>query len=257
MHRKDLDLIVTAGTDATAAILKVNNGRIPILAMGVSDAVGSGFVADKKDSGIENFTVRIVPDRFERMFMIFHEVVRFKNLGLIYPDSESGKKYTNLDAAKKISQERNFKITEYKLKNESSKDCFAALKELSKQKIDAFFIPSLLCFDLEKNNLQPMMKFLREKKIPTFARNGSAYVRSGALMGFSTLDFTKRGDFISDQVIRILKGVKPRDLNMIDHAVPKISFNLKVAEEINFDPPFDILSATDEIYKKIIIPEKN
>ena len=256
MSRKDLDLIITAGTDATRSILKYNNQRTPILALAVSDPIGSGFVLNEKDSGIENFTVRIVPNRFERMFRIFHEVVQFQKLGLLYPDTKSGKKYTNLDAARKVAKEKNFKLIEYKLDKENPNACMQGLQKLVDQGMDAFFIPSLLCFDWSKNDVSNILTFLRNNKIPTFARNGSSYVKGGALMGFSTIDFSERGNFLADKIERILiNKISPRKLPMVDQAVPKISFNLKVAIDIEFDPPFDILSATDELYNEIINPE--
>jgi len=251
MDSQELDLIICAGTDATASILKVNNNKTPVVAIGVTDPVGSGFVKNRSDSGIDNFFVRIVPDRFERMFKIFHDVVGFKNLGLIYPDTENGRKYTNLEAARKTSKNSGFNIIEYKMDSEKTSECLNALKVLKNKGMDAFFIPSLLCFYISENDISPLTDFLIKNNIPSFARNGSNYVKSGALMGFSTVDFSKRGDFIADKIIRILQGVSPRKLNMTDTAVPKISFNLKVAAEIGFDPPFDILAATDELYDEI------
>lgn len=252
MARKDLDLIISAGTDATSAILKKNNNKTPIIALAVSSPLKSGFIKTLKDSGIDNFTTRVVEKRFERMFIIFHGVVGFKNLGLIYPDTENGRKYTNLKEAKNIASSRNFKISEFILKQETTADCLKALEHLiKKDQIDAFFIPSLLPFDLNKGSVDKILSFLRKNKIATFARNGSRYVKAGALMGFSSIDFTARGNFLANQLISILNGTKPRALNMIDNAVPKISFNLKTASEINFDPSFDFLGSTDEIFTDI------
>ena len=252
MARKDLDLIISAGTDATAAILRKNNNKTPIIALAVSSPLKSGFIKNMKDSGINNFTTRVVEKRFERMFIIFHGVVDFKNLGIIYPDTENGRKYTNLKEAKDIALSRKFKISEFKLKKETTSECLSALNYLvKKEKIDAFFIPSLLPFDFNKGNVDKILGFLRKNKIATFARNGSRYVKAGALMGFSSIDFTARGNFLAHQLISILNGTTPRTLNMIDNAVPKISFNLKTAAEINFDPSFDFLGSTDEIYTEI------
>lgn len=256
MNSNDLDLIIGMGTDATRALLKANNNKTAILGMGVSDALKSKFIKDENDSGIDNFTVRIVKGRFYRMFEIFHQVIGFQKLGLIYPDSESGKKYTNLEDAYKVAQKQGFEIIEYKLKKEDSKECLNGLKSLVKKGMEAFFIPSLLCFDWEKSDVEKLFIFLQEKSIPTFARNGSKDVKAGALMGFSTVDFTKRGEFLADKIIKILKGSKPRDLIMKDQAIPKISLNIAVAEKIGFDLPFDILAATDEIYQDISLPEK-
>ena len=43
---------------------------------------------------------------------------------------------------------------------------------------------------------------------------------------------------------------------MVDDAPPKIAINLAVAREIGFDPSFEILGASDEIYNEITLPEK-
>lgn len=255
MAAEDLDLVIGMGTDGTRALLKENNGKTPILGMGVSNALKSGFIKSNEDSGIDNFTVRIVPDRYKRMFEIFHQVIGFERLGLIYPDTESGRGYTNLESAREVAEEKGFEILEHTLEKEDARACLKGLKDLVNQGMDAFFIPSLLCFDWEKSDVEKLLAFLREKQIPTFARNGSRDVRAGALMGFSTIDFSTRGQFLADKIIRILEGAEPRTLEMIDDAVPTISLNIHVAQEIGFDPPFDILAATDEIYRDIELPE--
>ncbi|MEZ4525695.1 MAG: hypothetical protein R2941_07230 [Desulfobacterales bacterium] len=74
-------------------------------------------------------------------------------------------------------------------------------------------------------------------------------------MGFSTVDFSSRGKFVADKIVKILQGEKPRSLPMVDNAIPKISFNLHVAEKIGFNPPFDILAASDELFQEITLPE--
>jgi ABC-type uncharacterized transport system substrate-binding protein len=255
MQRKDLDLVIGMGTDATKALLKNNNHKTPILGMGVSDALKSGFIRNENDSGIDNFTVRIVPGRYKRMFEIFHQVVGFDNLGLIYPDTESGRKYTNLESAREVAREKGFEITEHVLQSEKTGECLKGVKDLEKRGIDAFFVPSLLCFDWDKSDVNRLFESLREKNIATFARNGSQDVRAGALMGFSTIDFSKRGTFLADKMTKILQGEKPRSLVMKDDAIPKISLNIQVAQEIGFDPSFEILAATDEIYEEIVLPK--
>ncbi|MFO7751962.1 MAG: ABC transporter substrate binding protein, partial [Desulfobacteraceae bacterium] len=254
MAREDLDLVIGMGTDAAKALLKKNNQKTPILGMGVSDALGSGLIETNEDSGVDNFTVRIVPGRYKRMFEIFHQVVGFEKLGLIYPDTESGGDYTNLESAREVAEAKGFDILEQEIESEEVSAGLAGLEALVERGMDAFFIPSLLCFDWEKADVDKLFTFLREKNIPTFARNGSRDVQAGALMGFSTIDFSKRGAFLADKIIRILEGESPGDLPMKDDAVPIISLNIHVAEQIGFNPPFDILAATDEIYREITLP---
>ena len=259
MARKDISLIIAMGTAATKSLLEANNGKTPIVAMCVSDAVKSKFVASEKDSGIDNFTVRIVPGRYKRMFEIFHDVVNFKKLGLLYPDTENGRQYSNVADARQVGTERGFKVIEYnKISTaEKTEECEAGLQWLFDQGIDAFFIPAINCFDWSQCDVKKLFDLLVKNKIATFARNGSQEVKAGALMGFSTIDFSKRGQFLADKLVKILKGKSPRSLNMIDNGMPKISFNIHVIDKIDIDPSFDIdiLGVSDEIYDKITLPE--
>jgi ABC-type uncharacterized transport system substrate-binding protein len=257
MARKDLDMIISAGTPPTAALLKANNGKTPIFAIGVSDPIKSKFVISAKDSGVDNFTARVVPERFTQMFTIFHEVVRFKKLGLIYSDSEDGRVFSNVDDARKTAQDLGFQVVEYKqLKDtDTANECLKGINWLIQQGIDAFFQPAVTCFDWKKSDVKKILDTLTEHKIPVFAREGTLYVKAGALMGFSSIDFGPRGDFNAKKIIRIFQGEKPRSLPMVDGIPPKLSFNIRVAEEIGFNPPFVILGASDEIFKEITLPD--
>jgi ABC-type uncharacterized transport system substrate-binding protein len=257
MAREDLDLIITAGTAATKTILDVNNGTTPILAIAVSDPIKSRFVLNETDSGVENFTVRIVLDRFKRMFTIFHDVVGFKKLGILYPDTEEGKNYTNAEDARQVAQERGFELLEYTeiSTSETTEECMEGIQWLAEQGMDAFFIPSLNCFDWTTSDVDALFTFLSEHKIPTFSREGTKNVKAGALMGFSTQDFDSRGEFLADKIVRIFQGESPRSLPMVDDAIPKITLNLYVAEQVGFDAPFDLLGASDEIFQEILLPE--
>jgi ABC-type uncharacterized transport system substrate-binding protein len=258
MQRNDIDLIITAGTGATTEILKANNGKTPIVAMAVADAVKSKFVLNQDDSGVDNFTVRIVPGRYERMFEIFHDVVGFQKLGLVYPDTDGGRKFSSVEDAITVAKRKGFEIESYTdiSSAETMEECMAGVKYLvTQKKIDAFFIPALNGFDWVQSDVKPIFDFLMANKIPTFSREGTKSVKAGALMGFSTYDFSGRGKFLAERIIKILLGTSPRKLGMIDNATPKISLNIYVAEQIGFDPSFDILGASDEIFQEITPPE--
>ncbi len=257
MERDDIDLIIVAGTSATAVLLKVNNKKTPIMSIGVSDPLKSKFVLNEKDSGIDNYTARIEPGTYKRMFQIFHDVVGFSKLGLLYPDTENGRKYSNVDDAYEVAQERGFKIIEYKKISsaETLDECMQGVQWLIDQGMDAFFIPALSCFDWKISDTNQLMTLLMKNKIPTFARDGTKYVKAGALMGFSSINFSKRGELFAIKIIRILKGEKPRSLPLIDNAMPVISLNIHVAEKIGVSPSFDILGASDEIFQEITLPE--
>jgi len=251
MARDDLDVILAAGTSATRELLNVNNGKTPLLAFSVSDAVKSQFVPSITDSGVDNFTVRIVPERYLRMFQIFHDEVGFNKLGLLYVDEPNKENVTNATDAHSVAKERGFAVLEQQIASPHQQDCIQGLQKLLKQGMDAFFIPSLVCFDTKNNDAKQLFNLLIEHHIPTFARQGSSSVQSGALMGFSTIDFSARGEFLANMLIQILQGTLPRKITMLDRAAPKIALNIEVAKRINHDFTFDILGASDEIYQEI------
>jgi ABC-type uncharacterized transport system substrate-binding protein len=257
MARDDLSLIFSAGTDATQLLQQYNNKKTPILGAAISDPIRSKLVVDQNDSGIENFTTRLVPGRYTRMFQIFHDEVGFKRLGLLYVDRPNARKFANVEDAEEVSKQRGFEIVHYKI-NETltPQECMAALESLVAQKIDAFYMPSLTCFEWTRYDVNSYLSYLRKHKIPTFARQGSEDVEGGALMGFSTVDYSQRGHFLANIVINILEGQTARQQKMVDDAPPKIAINLKVAREIGFDPSFEILGASDEIYNEIALPKE-
>jgi len=272
MNRNDLDLIIGGGTSAVRSLLEYNNHRVPIIGIAVSDPIKttfkvddkeSTFVVSEQDSGIDNFTIRIVPNQYKRMFEIFYDEVGFKKLGLLYVDEKNKNNVSSVDDAYEVSKAgRHFEIIEQRIANPESEDCYKGIEALIKQGIDAFFVPSLSCFDWDeadtkKANPAVLLKLLRDHKIRTFSRQGNRDVQGGAMMGLSTLNYHDRGEFTARSIIDVLSGKKPRELPMTDVAPPKITINLEVAQEIGFTLSFDVLGASDELYETITIPEKN
>lgn len=256
LARTDIHAIIVMGTHGTRTILKNDDGRLPIFSEVVTDAVREGFVLNENDSGKDNFTASIAPDRYKNMFRLFHEEVSFKTLGVMYSESRERNKESNMDDAEMIAQERDFIIVPYNLSDNALKDntegCLEGLKALVKKRIEAFFIPSLDCFKVEKTRgTKQLRNFLLDHKIPTFARRGTAYVKGGAMMGFLE-DFDTQGKNLADKLFTVMiKREQPRSLPMIDNSPPKIVLNLASALRIGFKLSFDILGASDEIYQEI------
>ncbi len=191
------------------------------------------------------------------MFTFFHKVVRFKKLGLLSVNNADGRVFSNVDDAQEIGKSLGFEVIEYnKLKFTGNvDDCLAGINWLVQQGIDAFYQPALDCFDWKKSDVTRILDALTKHRIPVFARDGTTYVKAGALMGFSSIDFGPRGASKASKIIRIFQGELPRSLPMTDNSPPKISFNLNVAEKLGFDPPYDVLGVTDELFREITLPE--
>lgn len=256
LRRKDLDLVVGMGTAAVKALLAANDGRTPIIGMGMADPVAAGLVKDAQDSGVDNLTTRVTVDRWSSMFRVFHDVVRFRKMGVMYPDTPEGRVYAALGDAEAIASELGFSLVRYGglSSAETPDECRKGLEALREQGMDAFFIGPLNCFDIGGDDLAPLLDTLAAWKMPTFARDGSEYVKAGALMGFSTWDFEPIGEFHARQARSILTGGSPRALSMQDKSEPSIALNLATAKAIGFEFPFDVLVAADELHETITRP---
>lgn len=256
IQRKDIDMLLVAGTDASTHIVGFNDKTVtlPIVSCCVSYPIESKVVKNATDSGADNLTTRIIPERYIRMFRIFHDEVKFEKLGVLFVDTESGQKFANIHDAEKVSKERGFQLIKEVIIPPLTKErCEQALNNLISRGMDAFFIPSLTCFDWKIDDVNHVLTLLNQHKIPTFARQGSQTVKAGALMGYSTVDYTQRGEFLAERIIRILEGESPHTLTMVDDVIPKISLNTAVAKRIGFDFSIGLLGASDEIYQTLSI----
>ena len=256
MQREDLDLVVGMGTAAVKALLAANNGRTPILGMGMADPVAAGIVRDITDSGVDNFTCQVVADRWTTMFRVFHDVVRFKKLGILYQDTPDGRVYAALDDVRAVAPELGFEIAGYGGLStaETDDECRQGLHKLREEGMDAFFIGPLNCFDWDSNDVGALLEMLNDWKIPTFARDGSDFVKAGALMGFSTWNFGPTGEFLANQAVAVLTGSTPRSVPMLDRMEPTIAINFETAAKIGFHFPLDVLVVSDEIFERTIPP---
>lgn len=256
LQRQDLDMVVGMGTAAAKALLAASDGRIPIIGMGMADPVAAGVVTSPRDSGVRNFTCRVTADRWSTMFRVFQEVVRFRKMGIMYPDTPEGRVYAALGDAEAMASELGFSLVRYAglSSAETPEECRRGLEVLREQGMDAFFIGPLNCFDIEGPGLSPLLDTLTAWKIPTFARDGSEYVKAGALMGFSTWDFGPIGVFHARQAHAIFEGALPRALSMQDGTEPSIALNLAAAKAIGFEFPFDVLVVADELHETITRP---
>lgn len=257
MRRGDLDLIVGMGTAAVKALLAGNNGHTPILGMGMADPVAAGVVRGVADSGVDNFTCQVITDRWTSMFRVFHDVVGFRKLGILYQNTPEGRVYAALDDVQSVASELGFAVVSHGglSSAETDDECRQGLARLREEGMDAFFIGPLNCFDQEKNDVAALLRLLNDWKVPTFARDGSDFVKSGALMGFSTWNFGPTGQFLANQAVAVLNGTAPRSIPMQDRMEPTIAINLETAVRIGFQFPFDVLVVADEIFEKTVRPD--
>jgi ABC-type uncharacterized transport system substrate-binding protein len=252
MQRTDVDLVIGMGTEAAQALLACNNKRTPIVAMTLSDPVGSGVVKSPEDSGVDNLTTCVMPNQWLNMLRLFYTVVHFKKLGVLYEDTAAGRTYTSLEDARDVVREKGGRLVEFSHLDRGAtvSQCKDGLAWLVSNGVDAVYLPDIPCFDWTTNDPRPLLSYLREHKIATFARTGLPLVQLGALMGAYDFDLKPLGKFHAGQIISILQGVQPRKLKMVMPETMGLSLNLNTARIMGHDLSPDVLVNADVIVSR-------
>lgn len=255
--KQDIDLMLALGTWAGQDLAN-DEHHVPVLVASASDPLGSGIVKSADDSGFDHVHAKVEPERYQRQLRLFHDIVPFSRLGMVYEDTKEGRSFAGLEAVREVALERGFEVVECHApfsdipRKEAEERVVACYNELA-PKIDAAYIT--LHRGVNAETLPQLLDPLYKHKIPTFSMLGSREVQQGVLMSIAQAGFRYVGQFHADVIAKILNGAKPRDLNQRWQDPPKIALNLKVAEIIGYDPPVDILMAADEIFEDIKKPE--
>lgn len=250
----DADIIIAAGTSAVKALLHVTRNEKPIIGIALADPVAAGIMSQEGQSPVSSFTTEVFPNRWRSMYRVFHDVVGFRRLGIMYPQGPDGRVYAAVDDAYSVAREQRFEIVEAIIPDENTPSCRAGIEELHRKGADSFFISPLVCFDWSENDPSELLKLIHGYKMPTFARDGSLFVQGGALMGFSTWDFSPSANRLADTIEKIFRGASPDSIRMVVSPEPRIAINLQAAAELGIAFPFDVLLVADEIYEKTIVP---
>ncbi len=251
---KDIDLMIAMGTWAGQDLAN-NEHSVPTMVCSVSDAVASKIISSAEDSGFDHVHARVDPKRYLRQIYAFHDVIGFKKMGIMYPDSIAGRSYAAIEDIRKIAAKRNFEIVECHTpeggatpeNNAKTVECAQTLAP----KIDAFFLTRQA--SVNKETLPPIIAAMNAAKVPVFSQSGSDEVRQGAMLSISsTSNMQVYGKFSAEVMAKIINGAKPRDLDQICESPPKIAFNRAAAKAVGLkEDLFQLLSKTaQEVYDK-------
>jgi len=251
--KKDIDLMVAMGTWA-GQDLSNNEHTVPTLVFSSSDPLASKIIKSIDDSGYDHLWARIDPTRFERQVSLFHDIIRFTKLGVVYENTKVGRSYASVDQIEKVAREREFEIVPCyapfsEIETDEATQNVIQCHETLAPKVDAMYITHHR--GVVEKKMRSILDPLYKKNIPTFSQAGSSEVRHGVLLSISQANFLYVGRFYAETIAKVLNGAKPRELKQVFESPPKIAINLETAELIGYDPPVDILGAADEIFQKI------
>lgn len=250
--RSDIDLIFTIGTHSTKRMVKAEK-KTPIIYTIVGDPQYAGIVTDWKSSGA-NYTGVETPEYYTKVVRLMHHFVGFKSLGMIYlkgsPSHEAGIRQISA-----LSRELGFKFVAkgFPLRNEHRvrfprdqirSNMQSNLESVCPQ-VEAFFVQTSSTFTKEFDLF--MTAFLKYR---TISAGDPTNIKKGLVMGIGK-DATRFGRQCAQYAVKILSGTAPADLPMDTGSKLSVDVNLKAAEMVGFEPPFELISGADNLYQDV------
>ncbi|KAA0892949.1 ABC transporter substrate-binding protein [Pusillimonas sp. ANT_WB101] len=251
-QKHDIDLIIAMGTWAGQDMRQIGP-PVPTIVGSTSDPLAAKIADSAADSGRDNLHTRIEPERYQRQVRLFHEIVPFKELGIVYEDSEAGRTYAAVSAVEQVGRELDFTIRRCHAQSSSISteaaidNALKCYQQLADQNVEAVYVTTHRGVTL--TSVRSIAHIFEKAKIPSFSMAGSKEVEQGILLSLAQADTTYVGLFHAETIARIFNGAKPRQLSQLWVDPPKIALNLGTARIIGFDPPVDILLAADEVYE--------
>ncbi len=233
----DIDLIIAEGTWA-GRDLATNAHQTPVVALSISDPIAAGLVKTGDDPGLDYFHTRVEPDRFGLQLEMFHDIVGFKILGMVYENTDSGRTYAAIDTVYKVAKDRDFDVVtcrvtagvdDIRVYESDFIECFRKLVK----SVDALYVTRHA--GVNPGTVPTLARIAIDHRIPTFSQAGAEEVAMGFLMSLSTAEPLAVGRFHAAAIARIFNGARPRELEMTFDTPKKIAINLETAEKIGVD----------------------
>jgi putative tryptophan/tyrosine transport system substrate-binding protein len=238
--RRKVDVIVTAGTDATMAVEKTTS-EIPVVFAAVGDPVGTGLVASLAHpggnvTGLSNEQTDLAGYRLELLKEVVPSVRRVALLGNI----GSPLILLEMKAAEEAAPKLGLDV--FRLGVRKSEDIEPAIESV-KDRADALYV----CTDplISTNRVRIDILAIGEK-LPTMT-SFREYVQAGGLISYGPNFpdlFRRAGDFVD----KILRGAKPADLPVEQPVKFDLMINTTTAKVLGLTIPEKILVRASEVF---------
>jgi putative tryptophan/tyrosine transport system substrate-binding protein len=238
--RADVDVILAESSFAVEAV-RAATKTIPIVMVGVGNAVGSGFVKSISQpggniTGLTNDSVEVSSKYLEYLRAAVPDLMR---VGVLI-DPKHPNHPTVLKQVQAAAQAIGATVSTIELRSVSEID--AALRSVQQNRLDALIVPPDPTFPIVYRQIA---EFAISNRLPTIfgQRRG---VEAGGLMGYepNLIDMYKRAAALVDN---ILKGAKPADLPIEFPTRFELIINLKTAKALGLTVPPVLLTSADEL----------
>ena len=238
--RLKVDVLVTAGTPGALAAKQATT-TIPIVMVGIGDAVATGVVASlARPGGNITGSTDSVPELMAKLLELLKEIMpRTRRVAvLLNPDNpQSGaptfKAMESTAASLKVELE--------KFEPRGPSEFESVFSRMTKSRVDAVVVPSNVLFNY---NVAALADLAAKKRLPS--AGVQAFAEAGGLIGYGLNfpDMDRRAAYFVD---KILKGVKPADLPVQQPTKFELVINLKTAKALGLTIPPALLLRADQI----------
>lgn len=104
------DLVLAYGGLAGQMFYGLKAYSLPVILEAITDPLAAGVIQSYEDSGKDWISCRVDPEQFKRQIRIFHDVVGFRSLGLVYGDDDFGRIYGAVRDVEAVAKERGFTL---------------------------------------------------------------------------------------------------------------------------------------------------
>jgi putative ABC transport system substrate-binding protein len=238
--RLKVDVILTAGTDATIAVKKTTS-EIPIVFAAVGDPVGTGLVASLAHpggnvTGLSNEQADLAGYRLELLHEVVPSVRRVALLGNI------GNPLILLEmrAAEEAAPKLGLEV--FRLGVRKAEEIESAIESV-RARADALYV----CTDplISTNRVRINILAIGEK-LPTM-NSFREYVQAGGLISYGPNFpdlFRRTGDFVN----KILRGARPADIPVEQPVKFDLMINTTTAKVLGLTIPEKILVRASEVF---------
>ena len=241
--RLNSKLVVARATPPVQAAKNATT-TIPIVMLGVADAVGSGFVASlARPGGNITGTTNIMPKLAGKRLELLQELLPKFSGWPFWRTNQT--RHTKLFVREAQQAAERFTMKFHPVVITTPTEIESAFSTMARESVEALIIQPLFTTSLRQG--APIAQLAVKNRLPTIS-DGTGFPEAGGLMlyGPNQMHSMRRG---ATYVDRILKGAKPADLPVQQPTEFELVINLKAAKQIGLTIPPSVLASADKVIK--------
>jgi ABC-type uncharacterized transport system substrate-binding protein len=241
--RLNLDVIVSAGGNATASVIKEATHTIPIVVTNVADPVGSGYAVSLARPGmnITGLTAISFDLAGKRLELIGETIPKVSRIAVLL-DPQDDSKIVELKQAQAAAKALGLRL--HAIEVQSPSDLEGTLKAAMRDKPEVLLVLGSAVTNTVRIRIA---EFAIKNRLPTMWPE-RGLMDAGGLMSYGPnyADLFRRA---ASYVDKILKGAKPGDLPIEQPRQFELVVNLKTAKQIGVTIPPNVLARADRVIR--------